>query len=391
MTAGRGIIRLGAAVKVIDPYAGAEYLFATLPIVGGRTLLLLLVSAVLAYVGWSRRREGPAARRLLFAMTVIDLLLVNTGLNPVLDASRFAAPSWTEPLRAHPESRFYFGGKFRGTLWGSDPDLAFAKYAPAPGLSVIEGRSVISAYTAMSPAAWRVREMLSYDLPQLWPVEHWWTAQLFHAAGRPERQRFLARSGVRYCLTGTPPIAGETPIRIIEEPFAAVPLFDCLPGATRAFVASDAQVIGTREEGLKRLFDASFDGASTVMLLQAPPQASGGSAPTSSASSSSGDSDTSAASARIAEDGDRHVVVDASVPEGGGYLVLLDSYDPAWRVDVDGAAAPLLRANVLFRAVHLAPGTHRVTFSYVPTLLYGCAAVSLISALAALAMIAGRH
>jgi hypothetical protein len=42
-----------------------------------------------------------------------------------------------------------------------------------------------------------------------------------------------------------------------------------------------------------------------------------------------------------------------------GYLVLLDSYDPDWIVDVDGAAAPLMRVNALFRAVHLTGGGAR--------------------------------
>jgi uncharacterized membrane protein YfhO len=54
----------------------------------------------------------------------------------------------------------------------------------------------------------------------------------------------------------------------------------------------------------------------------------------------------------------------------GGYLNLVDSYDPNWIVEVDGRRAALLRANGLFRAVHLAPGVHDVRFVYRPIPLY---------------------
>lgn len=50
-----------------------------------------------------------------------------------------------------------------------------------------------------------------------------------------------------------------------------------------------------------------------------------------------------------------------------GYLVLTDTWYPGWRATVDGAPAELLRANVLFRAVHLLPGEHEVRMAYVPT------------------------
>jgi len=50
----------------------------------------------------------------------------------------------------------------------------------------------------------------------------------------------------------------------------------------------------------------------------------------------------------------------------GGFLVLTDAYDPGWRAYVDGDRAPLCRANYLFRAVPLLPGSHDVQFVYRP-------------------------
>jgi hypothetical protein len=49
-----------------------------------------------------------------------------------------------------------------------------------------------------------------------------------------------------------------------------------------------------------------------------------------------------------------------------GLLVLHDTYYPGWIAEVDGKSAPILRADILFRAVELPPGTHRVTFRFAP-------------------------
>jgi hypothetical protein len=64
-----------------------------------------------------------------------------------------------------------------------------------------------------------------------------------------------------------------------------------------------------------------------------------------------------------------------------GYLLLGDTYYPGWEVTVDGQPARLLRANLMFRAVHLPPGEHTVLFRYAPNSLRIGAIISLIAAL----------
>ncbi len=48
------------------------------------------------------------------------------------------------------------------------------------------------------------------------------------------------------------------------------------------------------------------------------------------------------------------------------YLVLSEVWYPGWRVKVDGASVPLLRANYAFRAVRLEPGQHQVYMTFAP-------------------------
>lgn len=49
-----------------------------------------------------------------------------------------------------------------------------------------------------------------------------------------------------------------------------------------------------------------------------------------------------------------------------GILVLADSFDGGWHAYVDGARAPVLQVNGLFRGVYLPAGKHAVVFTYAP-------------------------
>jgi uncharacterized membrane protein YfhO len=78
--------------------------------------------------------------------------------------------------------------------------------------------------------------------------------------------------------------------------------------------------------------------------------------------------------------------VDATVP---GYLVVVDAWGPEWRASVDGSPAPVLRANVGFRAVPVPSGRHRVELRYRPrSVRYGLV-VSGLAVLGGLALALG--
>lgn len=63
----------------------------------------------------------------------------------------------------------------------------------------------------------------------------------------------------------------------------------------------------------------------------------------------------------------RNTVVELRVSSpDGGWAVLNDVWHPWWRAEVDGRRAPILKANVLFRAVQVPPGAHTVRFTFHP-------------------------
>ena len=49
-----------------------------------------------------------------------------------------------------------------------------------------------------------------------------------------------------------------------------------------------------------------------------------------------------------------------------GFVLLNSAWHPWWRATVDGRPAEVLKANVLFRAVQVPPGTHAVRFEFEP-------------------------
>jgi hypothetical protein len=96
------------------------------------------------------------------------------------------------------------------------------------------------------------------------------------------------------------------------------------------------------------------DPARTILLEQAPET------PPSRSSAGAG-----RGTARLLRYGNAEVVVDVEAP-AGGFLMLTDVWHPWWRAEVDGNAAAILKADVLFRAVQLTPGHHEVRFTFHP-------------------------
>jgi hypothetical protein len=368
-SAGQAFYGLGLRVGVADPAAGAVYLLNAVPPIATRALMVLGTIALLVYLGRAGGREGRLARMLLFGLATAELLAASAGLNPVLPASQLGPPAWTIPLAAHPADRFYFGGKFRGTLAESDIDLRGIQWRSPRGVTVIEGRTLLMTSLAITPAAWGVRELISYDLPQLWPIAQARAVTEFERANGAERLRFLAHGGVRYCLLSSPPHPGTAPLQRVGEQFGTMAVYECAADAHRAYVAEKASVVADVTTQLRRLFEEPFDADSTVMLERPPPDAVGSPGP------------SSARSARITSDGDQEVAIDAAAGAEGGYLVLKDSFDRAWRVEVDGQPAALLRANALYRAVHISPGPHTIRFTYRPIVLYICFILSGVTVL----------
>jgi hypothetical protein len=72
-----------------------------------------------------------------------------------------------------------------------------------------------------------------------------------------------------------------------------------------------------------------------------------------------------AGTSRIVQWKPDRITIEADLAQAG-YVVLVDTYDPAWRATLDGAPAEILRANMTFRAVRAGPGRHRIEMTCRP-------------------------
>lgn len=369
--------RIGRGVAVDDPTEAARWLQGASPL-WLRLSILATVMAFLTSIVWRRHPGAPMAAWILCGIAVLDPLTANGDLHPTMPADRLGPPEWVAATRAHPLDRVYVGGRLRKTGGSrqkgpADRVDAPTRFLPPADWAVQEALTIHSIQFAHAPAAWGVRELISYDLPQLWPQEYTQMLGRFRDAPPEDRLRFLRRTGVRYCFVPEPPYPGARPLAApsIVDPMA---LYECHSDPRRVYVTDAARVEPDRGRQLDRLFDAEHDPFAGVLLERDPPPPAG-----------EPGVGAAAPAAWIVRERNSELVVAAAVGASGGYLNVVDSHDPSWQVHVDGRPAVLLRGNGLFRAVRLAPGTHEVRFTYRPAALYVGLALTCITGVMMLA------
>jgi hypothetical protein len=121
----------------------------------------------------------------------------------------------------------------------------------------------------------------------------------------------------------------------------------------RAFVVPEAVLAADGPAAMARLREGPLDPRRQVVVESAP---AGGLGPFAG---------TPAVDATVVAEGTSVLDLRADAP-AGGFLVLTDPYYPGWRAYVDGEETPILRADYLFRAIALPPGSHDIRFIFVP-------------------------
>jgi hypothetical protein len=162
--------------------------------------------------------------------------------------------------------------------------------------------------------------------------------------------------GVRFIATGVPVEQIDTSLHPGDLRFIArtedAYLYENPRALPRVMVVPDYKTADFNE--LIRNGWPDIDPRRTV-LLERPPQAS----------PLPPERNEGASSVRIVGYANTEVDIEANAPNGG-FVVLNDAWHPWWRAEVDGRPTEILRANVLFRAVPVSPGTHRVRFAFEP-------------------------
>ena len=350
------VARWARALEVPQVDSGVRSLLASVAIAAPRLLAFAALGAVVIWMASSRPRAGGA----LLLLVAGDLVLQNASINPAIEASNFEPFPWVAATRTHPDDRVFVARDYVKDRAAS-PEVAPPPVFP-PDRPVVTYQAVYEAALGADLSSRGVFQTISREVTGLRPKEYLALMRRLSSSDREMRERFLSWAGTRYFLVMSPPLLPAT--RRAEMPVGSLALYESEPRGKRAFVVSSVVVEPDAEAQIGKLFEPGFDPSWSVLLERdaGPP--------------GSGERGTAA----MRESSATSVTVDADVPEGGGYLVLLDSLDPGWKVTVDGAQAEVLRADGVFRGVRLSGGAHQVRFRYAPRPLYLGALISLLTA-----------
>jgi len=145
-----------------------------------------------------------------------------------------------------------------------------------------------------------------------------------------------------------------------------VKIYENLDMLPRAFTVHEAEAAPDDETALSLMQDPAFDPATELVLSTDEIVLAG----------QDMELLQDGESARVTHYAPERVEVELNAP-APGYLILTDAWYPGWEATVDGEPAPILRADLLFRAVAVDAGTQRVVFTFRPASLRVGAAISL--------------
>lgn len=313
-----------------------------------------VVTAVLALPSVRRVRPTTGAGAVVL-LTLVDLGGAERGLNPTAPRSVFSGmPPVLSLARPEPHQRTYVYDYARGQtahrLLGHPafalaprqgewepwhPQLALFTYAHATVLGIWEREGSYSVDAL---------KLLSRDVNTV-------NALVAMSESSPAPLHRLLRLGAVGPVIALHTAGFEelTPVAslpsLFPEPILVFRVPDPLP---RTYVVGRAR-IAPPGQGWRALLASDFDPAREIVLPEGPALAHDG----------------PIGASRIVELRPDRVTLEADL-ERPGYVVLVDAFDPGWKVTLDGREAPLLRANVAFRAVAVPAGRHRVEMRYRP-------------------------
>jgi hypothetical protein len=140
----------------------------------------------------------------------------------------------------------------------------------------------------------------------------------------------------------------------------------------RATVVGRYEVVQPARAIIDSVSDGQFDAAAVTYLESDPGLTLG---------------PVDGATARITEYNLNDVTVQVNTP-GPALLRLADMWYPDWKATVDGAAAPILRADYLLRAVPVPAGEHTVVFRFQSPAIRNGLILSIVSLVLILALLA---
>lgn len=189
------------------------------------------------------------------------------------------------------------------------------------------------------------------------------------------RKRLLDLAGARYVVVDIAVDNSRQMVTPALYPFAVSPdlnivVYENQQALPRARFVPTVDVVPNSDVLLHRLAYGTDDFRQIALLEDPPPSGFRGQA-----------TPPEEGTADIVVDDPERVVVRVQAPRRG-FLHLADQYFSGWRATVNGAPAPIMRADYLFRAVEVPAGESTVEFRYAPASVRIGAAITVATVLA---------
>jgi hypothetical protein len=388
------VVAAAAAVFALGPSTPLFSLYLSLPLVGwfrvpervqiiGQFALAVLAGLGLDAIAARLRlsRAAPLVVLALLAAVVVDGLR-RAPIEPPLPYREHHAPYSPAQRDAYARVAATLGD---ARAWPFSPGLL--RFAHAPKLPTVARLRSIDDYEPL--ALRRQRDYFVFFTENALPVPRPRSDLRISLNAPPEepppaaRRRLLDLAAVRLVMVLPPTLrqpdfqafVRDAGLQRRASPGAELELFENPHVLPRAFVTYRAASAPPTAELLPLLARESFDPLAESFVEGAGLPAADGAPARGTA-------------ATIVRDDAQVVEIDATLA-APGLVVLADTYYPGWTATVDGAPAPILPTNHLFRGVPAPAGTHRIRFAYRPRSLVLGGALSLLGAIA-LAVAASR-
>ncbi|HVQ29179.1 MAG TPA: YfhO family protein, partial [Vicinamibacteria bacterium] len=332
-----------------------------------------LILAAMAYV--IVLRGGARLAPLLGLLAVADLAWAHHDLNKTTPASILAfRPAFVDALQMPDRSRLYVydytGMRGRADLYLGHEPFVLASVPPELGLARSQALSLRLYPFPPTSGRWGIESSFDLDARRLYPD---FLSQLVlalrGAEGTDAHLRLLRVGAVAHVAALHK--RGFEDLRLDAELPTLFPeklyVFSVPGHMPRAYAVGRARVAADAE-ALRLLATGGIDPSREIVLAtDAGPAAE------------TPPSDPEEGRVEIVGFRSDRVLLSARMP-APGFVVLVDTWDPGWRVTVDDREATLLRANLAFRAVAVPAGEHRIEMRYRPRSVMAGAMLSAVAA-----------
>jgi hypothetical protein len=300
-----------------------------------RVLAVTIFLLLLIFFG-VRNKLGRTGSPLLLILLTMDLFLGNRGYALKLDAATFHAENTIiSTLRSDPDLfRFYALPQAR------DMQIPVKTYAEAhQNRKKFLGDDLVMEH--------HLFDITGYNVP----LQPRYERLIGLILSKPLASIFplLDMLNVKYVLTEKP--VDLKGLSWVMDGLATSKLYENLYNLPRAFLVGEFQVLKSDQEFARAFHELTFDPRSTVLLEREPvrflelkkkPRVP-----------------HLVSEVRVLSYENNRVVLEVDTPEAA-FLFMSETHYPGWKAYVDGREEEILRANYVFRALPVGPGSHRI-------------------------------